>query len=65
MHQTHKTQKMTKAQLIQEIAMAINAQADRTASTPNATKRYDADMFFSLAFRTVKELKAIANVIGI
>lgn len=60
-----KSNKVTKADMIREIAMAINANADRTAGTQNATKKYDGDLFFALAFRTEKELMTICKKSGI
>lgn len=60
-----KTVKLTKADLIKEIAMAVNANADRTAGSVDASRRFDGDMFLSLAFRTEKELTSICKKAGI
>ena len=57
--------KMTKSEMIREIALAINASAAATAGTNNATKKYDGDMFLALAFRSEKELEEICKKTGI
>lgn len=54
------TLKITKSEIIREILMAVNANAERT----NGIKA-DGDLFFSLAFRSVKELQDICKKTGI
>jgi hypothetical protein len=57
--------KITKGEMIKEIIMAVNAQSERTKGTMFQTKKADGDLFFTLAFRTEKELKAICGEVGI
>jgi hypothetical protein len=52
---------MKKAEIIREILMAVNASAEATKGTQNATKKADGDLFFSLAFCTKKELLEICK----
>ena len=56
---------MKKAEIIREILTAVNAGAESTKGTQFATKKADGDMFFSLAFMTVKELTQICIKAGI
>lgn len=56
---------MQKAELIREILMAVNANAEATKGRQNATKKADGDLFFSLAFMTEKQLTKICKQIGI
>lgn len=52
---------MKKAELIREILMAVNAHAEATKGTQNASKRADGDMFFTLAFLSEEELTKICK----
>jgi len=56
---------MTKKEIIREIIMAVNANADRTKNYPFPAKKADGDLFFHLAFRTEKELIEICQKTGI
>lgn len=51
--------------MIQEILLAVNAQAGRTKGTEHQTKTADGSLFFALAFRTESELSAMCKDLGI
>lgn len=55
----------TKADMIREVLMAVNNQAERTRGTIFQTKKANGDLFLTLAFRTDRELKEICKKVGI
>lgn len=56
---------ITKERMINEVLMAVNANAERTKNTFFATKKSDGDLFFSLAFMDDRDLLKLCVEIGI